>query len=156
MFRTITVFMEKIRFLTHQLHRNWSWTLVITHHSCPDDRLIQFSLANVHKGGIRHHRFHFTQRERLFHYEWPSALSIVYWQWKCDVISLEMSTDGSKSLRAVSTFPSIDTHLTFASVNIGNELSHVTFPRWETRSWLDAFFMCSVYHLSVSDAAGRK
>ena len=28
------------------------------HHSCPDDYLAQFSLTNMHKGGIKHHHLH--------------------------------------------------------------------------------------------------
>jgi hypothetical protein len=33
---------------------------VITHCSCPDDWLAQFSLTHVHKGGIKQHSIHFV------------------------------------------------------------------------------------------------
>ena len=39
-------------------HTCMSGTLAITHQSCPDDWLAQFSFTNVHKGGLKHH-FHF-------------------------------------------------------------------------------------------------
>ena len=35
-----------------------SGTPAITHHSCLDDWLTQFSLANVNKGGLKHHHWH--------------------------------------------------------------------------------------------------
>ena len=36
-----------------------SGTLVITHQSCPENWLAQFSLANVHKGGLKQRYFIF-------------------------------------------------------------------------------------------------
>jgi hypothetical protein len=46
--------------------RPMSGTPVITHRSCPNNWLVQFSLTNVHKGGPKQHSFNliFIGRER--------------------------------------------------------------------------------------------
>ena len=53
-----TIYSQGTGWLVHLRPMCLHGTLVMTHHSCLDDWLVQFSLVNVHKGGLKQHHFH--------------------------------------------------------------------------------------------------